>query len=147
MHGTAVAAAGRGALIRGASGSGKSDLALRCLMHAPSPLLPNAVSLISDDRVAIEVRAGALIASPPPAIAGLLEVRGLGLYRFEYTSEAPVAVVVDLVASDKIERLPVTKTEAVIAGISIPLIQLAAFDASAATKLLLALSPDHQAIQ
>ena len=80
VHATAVAIAGRAVLILGSSGSGKSDLALRLittpLLHDGKPL---EVRLVSDDQVIVERQGDRLFASPPPTIAGRLEVRGIGI--------------------------------------------------------------------
>lgn len=88
LHGSAVAFASRGVLILGASGSGKSTLALS--------LLGRGAALVADDRVVLDRRGGALVASAPAALAGMLEVRGLGILRFPSVSEAVVTLVVDL---------------------------------------------------
>jgi HPr kinase/phosphorylase len=88
VHGAAVAFAGRGVLILGASGSGKSGLALR--------LIGLGAALVADDRVVLERRGGALVARAPVALAGLIEARGVGILRAPAVPEAPVALVVDL---------------------------------------------------
>lgn len=145
LHGTVIAAAGRGALIRGPSGAGKSDLALRCLALAPSALLPHAVELVTDDRVEIrapaDASAGWPTARPPATIRGLLEVRGLGILTLPYRAEVELRLVVDLVAPDAVERLPPDPLPTTpIAGVPLPVLQLAAHEASAPLKLLLALT-------
>jgi serine kinase of HPr protein (carbohydrate metabolism regulator) len=128
-HATCIAIEGEAVLLRGASGSGKSDLALR--------LIDAGAALVADDQVRLRRQDGRLIASPPAALAGLLEVRGLGIVRLPYLDEAPVALVVDLVTGGDVERLP--ETEAVeIAGVVLPMVHLAAFEASAPAKLRLA---------
>ncbi len=88
VHGSAVAFAGRGILILGGSGSGKSSLALA--------LIGRGAALVADDRVTVLRRGGALVAAAPPAIAGLIEARGIGLLRLPAMEEAPLAVAVDL---------------------------------------------------
>lgn len=88
LHGSAVAFAGRGVLILGASGTGKSALALA--------LVGRGGALVADDRVQLERRGTALVASAPPALAGLVEVRGLGLVRLPAVPEAVVTLAVDL---------------------------------------------------
>ena len=75
IHASCVAIGGRGVLIRGASGAGKSTLALRLILDAPRVLAP--AELVADDRVLLRVEAGALVARPVPALAGLVEARGL----------------------------------------------------------------------
>jgi HPr kinase/phosphorylase len=88
VHGSAVAVDGRAVLILGASGSGKSALALA--------LIGRGAALVADDRVVLEARGGALVARPPEAIAGLIEARGVGLLRLPWVPEAAVALAVDL---------------------------------------------------
>ena len=130
IHATSVAIGGVAVLLQGASGSGKSDLALR--------LIDAGARLIADDQSELIRRGGALVARAPAAIAGLMEVRGLGIVQVETEAEAPVALIVDLVPSDRIERLPMPRTENLL-GIAVPLIELAPFEPSAAAKLRLAL--------
>ncbi len=125
-HATCIALAGKGVLLRGFSGAGKSDLALR--------LIDGGAELVADDQVLCHAEAGAVFASAPPAIAGLIEVRGLGLMRLEYLPRAEIALVVDLVAPDRIERFPVAAV-CEIEGIELPLIELTPFEASAPAKL------------
>ncbi len=128
-HATCIAIEGQAVLLRGASGSGKSDLALR--------LIDAGARLVADDQVRLRCRNGRLVASPPAALAGLLEVRGLAIVHLPYLDEAPVALVVDLVESGDVERLP--EAEAVeLAGVVLPLVRLAPFEASAPAKLRLA---------
>ncbi|MFM5895408.1 MAG: HPr kinase/phosphorylase [Novosphingobium sp.] len=85
---TCVAIDGRALLIEGAPGSGKSSLALA--------LIDRGAVLVGDDGVSLELRGNRLFASPPPRIAGLLEVRGLGLIPFPTTANIPVALVLKL---------------------------------------------------
>ena len=88
LHGSAVAFAGRGVLILGGAGTGKSALALA--------LIGRGAALVADDRVEIERRGAALIASAPAALAGLIEVRGVGILRLPAAPEAVVTLAVDL---------------------------------------------------
>lgn len=131
IHATAVAdpASGRAVLLRGPPGSGKSDLALR--------LIDRGWCLVADDQVAIELRAGRLVARPPDAIAGRMEVRGLGIVALPHMDEATVVLVIDLVAPEAIERLP-EPARCALAGADLPLLRLAAFEASAVAKVRLA---------
>ena len=88
LHASAVAVDGRGVLILGASGAGKSALALA--------LIGRGACLVADDRVTL-VRAGeALLARAPDPLAGLVEARGFGLLRLPAIREAPLALAVDL---------------------------------------------------
>lgn len=135
VHGTCVARSGRAALLRGPSGSGKSDLALRFLWSHPE-----TAALVSDDQVRIEMLEGLILAAAPPAIAGLLEVRGLGILSFPALRDVPLGLVVDLVGPGDVPRLPPDPLPiAEIFGIRLPLLRLAPFEASAAAKLALAL--------
>lgn len=138
-HGTAIALAGKAALIRGPSGSGKSDLALRCLAIAPTALIPSPVSLVADDRVDISRDGDALKIAAPATIRGKLEVRGQGIIEVSAVASALLVLVADLVTPDKIERFPDPQPCTQIMGVSLPVIQLAPFEASAPVKLLLAL--------
>lgn len=122
-----------GVLLRGPSGAGKSDLALR--------LIDSGARLIADDQTHLERTGRALIATAPPALAGLLEVRGVGIVRLapaQRLARAPLALLVDLVAAERVERLPELARESVL-GITLPVVALAAFEASAPAKLRLAL--------
>jgi HPr kinase/phosphorylase len=88
VHGAAVAFAGRGILILGGSGAGKSALALK--------LIGRGAALVADDRVVLGRRGAALVASPPEAIAGLIEARGFGILRLTPVPEAVLRLAVDL---------------------------------------------------
>ena len=130
LHATAIAIDGRAVLLRGASGSGKSDLALR--------LIDAGARLIADDQSELHRHGDAIVARAPATIAGLVEVRGIGIFRLDALAEAPVALIVDLVPPETLERLPVRRSETIL-GLALPLIALAPLEASAAAKLRLAL--------
>lgn len=130
LHATAIAIDGRAVLLRGLSGSGKSDLALR--------LIDAGARLVADDQSELSRRGEEIIVRAPATIAGLLEVRGIGIVRLDALPEAPVALIVDLVKPDALERLPERQTERIL-GVALPLIGVAPFEASAAAKLRLAL--------
>jgi len=130
VHATCVAIDGVGVLIRGPSGSGKSDLALR--------LIEGGAVLVADDQVAVEASGKALLARAPAALRGLLEVRGVGIVALASQDSAPVGLVVDLVPGGAVERLPAPAAAAAIAGVAIPCVALAAFEASAPAKVRLA---------
>ncbi len=142
IHGTAIAAGRRAAILLGPSGSGKSDLALRCLLHPLTPLTPDAVLLIADDQILIERRGAVLIARAPERIRGLLEVRGIGVIQVPSVARGavPVALLVELTAADKIERLPDPPPRAALAGATAPLLRVAPWEASAPGKVLIALA-------
>ena len=108
-------------LLLGPPGSGKSDLVLRLLDHG--------FALVADDRVDIE----AGIARPPAALAGLLEVRGLGLMRFGHDRSAAVSLAVALGRGD---RLPQPQT---YAPLGVPLVTIDPDSCSAPRRVALAL--------
>ena len=129
VAGTCVAVEGAGVLIRGPSGSGKSDLALR--------LIVAGAALVADDAVAIEATDGGLVARAPAAIRGLLEARGLGIVRLDPAPSAPLVCVVDLVRPEDVERHPEPATARVL-GVAVPRFRVAPFEASAPDKVRLA---------
>ena len=129
VHATSVAIGGRGILLCGASGAGKSDLALR--------LIDRGAMLISDDYTIVERNGGQLTASAPATIAGKMEVRGLGVVDMPFVGEAPLALVVDL--AQHVDRMPGDPDEWIIAGAPLPVIKLSPFEASAPIKVELAL--------
>jgi serine kinase of HPr protein (carbohydrate metabolism regulator) len=135
MHATAIAVDGQAVLLRGPSGAGKSDLALR--------LIDAGARLVADDQSELSRRGDRVIVRAPTTIAGLFEVRGIGILRVDALPEAPVALIADLRAADlraadTIERLPAQRVEAIL-GVAIPLIEVEPFTASAAAKVRLAL--------
>jgi HPr kinase/phosphorylase len=138
IHGTCVAFGPYAALLRGASGSGKSDLAFRFL--ALPAEATHAPMLVADDQVFVEARGNALFASAPPTIAGKLEVRSFGIIELPYVRHAELVLAVDLVAPQNVPRMPPEPWEqTMIAGKSLHCIALAPFEASAPLKLKLAL--------
>jgi serine kinase of HPr protein (carbohydrate metabolism regulator) len=138
-HATAVALAGHAALIRGAPGSGKSDLALRCLSLAPTALIASPATLVADDYVILARKGERLMAETPLTIAGKIEVRGLGIVTVPYAASAEVVLVAELVAPAAIERYPDPAPATELMGVRLPLLHIAPFEASAPVKLLLAL--------
>ncbi len=104
VHASAVLVGNRAVLIRGPSGSGKSHLAFDLILAGRSGQLPTAV-LIGDDRVHLDTAGEQLWVRPAPELAGLIEIRGLGIRRCDFASEAVVGLVVDLAAADA-DRLP-----------------------------------------
>lgn len=141
VHATCIALDGRGVLIRGPSGSGKSDLALRCLAVAPNSLVKHAAALVADDYVAVACEADRLIARAPPALRNKLEVRGQGIVTVASIESAEIVLIADLVAaSEAIERLPDPVVMDRVCGKLIPVLRLHSFEVSAAAKLLVALA-------
>ncbi|MFL6799688.1 MAG: HPr kinase/phosphorylase [Xanthobacteraceae bacterium] len=123
VHASAVLVGAKAVLIRGPARSGKSSLALALIAAAETGLLRFA-RLVGDDRVLLESRDGRLLVRPAQALAGLIEVRGVGIRRFEYEPVAAVGRVVDLAAADA-QRLP-EDDETEVAGISLPRLAVAA---------------------
>jgi serine kinase of HPr protein (carbohydrate metabolism regulator) len=124
-HASAVLVGAHAVLIRGRSGSGKSRLALALIEAAGTRLLPFA-RLVADDRVVLEAHHGRLVVSAPAALAGLIEVHGLGIRRLPHEPMAVVGLVIDLAAGDA-QRWPTPqRSMAVIAGMRLPRIAVAA---------------------
>jgi len=120
VHASAVLVGERGVLIRGASGSGKSALLLGLLAVDPA-----ATWLIADDRVILTAVHGRLLAAAPPALAGLMEIRGQGIVRRSFVSPAPIDLVVDLVPLAATRRMPPADEESgQIEGIELPFLRL-----------------------
>ena len=118
IHASAVLIGAKAALIRGPAGAGKSRLVLALLQAAGASALPFA-RLVADDRVFVEAHHGRLLVRPAPELAGLIEVRGLGIRRVPYEPVAAVGLVVDLAAPA--ERLPDrAKLGETLAGIVLP---------------------------
>ena len=125
VHASAVLVGERAVLIRGPSGSGKSRLAFDLILAGRSQQIPPAI-LVGDDRVHLDTSAGNLIVRPAPELAGLIEIRGLGIRRIDHAEEAVVGLVVDLVAAD-VERLPSPEAQSVgISGVLVPRIGVGA---------------------
>jgi serine kinase of HPr protein (carbohydrate metabolism regulator) len=104
VHASAVLIGAHAVLIRGPSGAGKSRLAFALLRAAETGNLAFA-RLVADDRSGLEAHHGRLLVRPVPELAGLIEVRGLGIRRLPYEPVAVVGLIVDLAAPDG-ERLP-----------------------------------------
>src|SRR3954463_1816719 len=125
IHASAVLVGQQAVLIRGPSGAGKSRLAFNLILAGRAGQLPTAV-LVGDDRVHLDTVAGQLWVRPAPKLAGLIEVRGLGIRRCAFAGEAVVGLVVDLAAADA-ERLPPPESLSTrLNGVLIPRIPVAA---------------------
>lgn len=137
IHGTCVALHDKAALLKGAPGTGKSDLALRFV----SSFSGDGAALVADDQVRIWRQGDRLAAGPPETLAGLLEVRGLGIVEMPHVTGASLCLIVTFLPDDPIPRLPrdpLPREE--ILGHSLPVLALAPFEVSAAVKLKLALA-------
>ncbi|MDQ1081085.1 HPr kinase/phosphorylase [Pseudoroseomonas cervicalis] len=131
LHGSCAASRGAGVLFLGAPGAGKSDLVLR--------LLHQGWRLVADDQVMLAEEAGALRATAPEALSGMLEVRGLGLFEGLPHGPAPLRLVVELAPRDAVPRLPLPRRHSLL-GHALPCLALHGFDASAPAKLDFALA-------
>lgn len=125
VHATSVALEGRGLLLLGASGAGKSDLALR--------LIDAGAMLISDDYTLAERRNGRLLLRAPETIAGKMEIRHLGLVDMPHARDVPAALAIRL--DEKPERMPEHVPTILLAGIAVPLVTLNGHEASAPVKV------------
>lgn len=135
IHASAVLIGARAALIRGPSGAGKSRLVWDLLLAAHNGMPPFA-RLVADDRALIEAVDGRLLVRPAGELAGLIEVRGLGIRRLAHEPAAVVGLVVDL-AADNGARMPAAGTvQAAIEGVTLP--RLAVAQGTAALPALLA---------
>jgi serine kinase of HPr protein (carbohydrate metabolism regulator) len=130
IHASCVIWRDHGILLRGASGAGKSDLALR--------LIEAGATLVADDQVHLEIVGDAVLARPPQVLQGLLEIRGLGLLNFPFQAPAEVTLVIDLVAPERVERLP-APNQVTLLGHPLPLFHLSAWPASTVHKVGLAM--------
>lgn len=130
LHASAAAWCGRGILVRGVSGAGKSALI--------AELLAAGAHLVADDLVQIERRQGRLYATPV-AETGLIELRGNGIFRLATTVGVPVTLCVELAVEIGSERLPAVAT-ARIAGVELPRLQLGRDAPAAVAQILIALT-------
>lgn len=137
-HGTCVALGARAVLLRGGSGSGKSDLALRFLaLPEEDGLRPQ---LVADDQVWFEAHRGGVTVTTPKALAGLIEVRGLGIQRVPFLRTARLVLICDLVSIETVPRMPPDPLErTMLAGVEVPTLRLSPFETSAPLKLKMAL--------
>jgi len=131
IHATTVAVDGHGVAIAGASGSGKSDLALR--------LIDGGARLVADDQTRIERQGDRLVAAAPAAIAGLLEVRGVGVVDLPHQEFVVLRLIVEAVPSAEVERMPPPESREML-GLAVPLVRLDPFAVSACAKVRLAVS-------
>ncbi len=122
----------QGVLIEGASGGGKSDLALRAIAAG--------FRLVSDDRTVVWASKGRLFGACPPAIAGLIEARGLGIVRQMARPLTEIHLVVRcLDPGETVERLPEFASQAIM-GVDLPTLGIHPLEVSSHVKLIHALS-------
>ena len=114
IQASAVEIDGRALILEGPPGSGKSSLALS--------LIDRGATLIGDDGVELTREGDRIIASPPPNIAGLLEIRGVGLVTLPTCHAAPVALILNLVEEGHAERLPTMIVSRDLLDVSIPIL-------------------------
>ena len=131
IHASCVAADGRAILITGASGAGKSDLALR--------LIDRGFALVSDDQTIVRRDGDRLFASPPSTLAGQIEVRGIGIVTMAHEKDIPVALIVELTA--EVARMPDEQQTRAMLGVVVPIVSIDPHPPSAASKVAIAL--DH----
>ena len=132
MHASFVLWRNKGILFRGKSGSGKSELALKFIEN-------KGAVLVADDVVVFNMRQNRLIGEASQNIKGLLEIRNVGISRYDFINEAEVSLLVNLVSSkENLERLPKNKTENIL-GVEIPAIDLYAEDTTILEKIIVKL--------
>lgn len=116
----------RGVLVEGASGAGKSDLALRALSEG--------FRLVADDRTVVWASGGSLFGRAPQALQGMIEARGLDVVRTGAIDQTRIDLVARAAAPEDVERIP-ERQVVDYAGLSVPLITLALLESSAPAKL------------
>lgn len=131
-HATLVVIGGKGVLLCGKSGAGKSDLAFRLIEN-------HKAVLVADDVVLFSPQSDSLYGKAPDNLKGLLEVRGVGIAKYPYFDECKIDLVVDLLAEDeKVERLPET-LKIRFFDYEMLYLKMNAFESSAPQKILLKL--------
>jgi HPr kinase/phosphorylase len=138
LHASAVAFGQAGVLIRGASGSGKSDLVLRLIDAEGFGIgaKPWRAHLIADDQVIVEKRGSKVYMKPPVILAGKLEMRGLGIVDLAWVENIALSLVVDLMPHKNIDRLPEDfDLQVEILGINIPRLMIDPAQNSACARI------------
>ena len=132
IHASFVQWRNKGILFKGKSGSGKSELALKFIEN-------KGAVLVADDVVALKVCENRLTGAAPQIIKGLLEIRNVGISRYEFVNEAEVSLLVNLLPNkENLERLPKNKCENIL-GVEIPAIDLYAEDQTILEKIIVKL--------
>lgn len=133
LHGTLVSLRGKGILILGSSGSGKSDLALRLIME-------KGAVLIADDRVNLFQNDGRLFGSAPAEIFGKMEIRGVGIASFSAQPQAEINICLELCRNkEDVERLPVEEKVEFL-GVSVTKLKIYPFECSTICKIVAKIS-------
>ena len=125
IHASAVLVGAKAVLIRGPSGAGKSRLVWNLLQAAGQGALPFA-RLVADDRALVEAQDGRLLVRPVPALAGMIEIFGLGIRQLPFEPVAAVGLVVDLAAGDATRLPPPEAEKTAISGVLLPRLSVAA---------------------
>lgn len=136
LHATCVQLGDTGVILLGPSGSGKSDLALR--------LIDRGAVLVADDQTQIERIDDRLVARAAPSLAGLLEVRGVGILKLPCCDASPLGLTVELHPEATLPRLPDWETHDLL-GVQLPLVRLDPRAASACARIRLALAAERVA--
>lgn len=136
IHANALALGEKGLLLRGASGSGKSALTLSLIARFQAQ--GDFARLVGDDRVRIEARGGRLIARPHPAIAGMIEIRGLGLAPLPFEKACVLRAIVDIAEPGAPPpRLPQeTENTAILKGIALPRLHVQGCDEASLSRII-----------
>ena len=133
IHATLVSLNGKGILLTGKSGSGKSDLALRMIMEYQE-------QLVADDRVDLVLKNGKVYGSAPETISGKLEIRNVGIGNFPAAKEAEITLCAELCTDKKeLERLPLPDTVDLL-GVSVTKLKLYPFECSTVYKIITKIS-------
>jgi serine kinase of HPr protein (carbohydrate metabolism regulator) len=133
-----------GVLLLGESGKGKSDLALR--------LIERGAKLVADDRTELFARDNMLYARAPKSLAGLLEVRGLGIVALPFATGARIALAVEMMEEGYVPRMPERERYCPPPELAVhederpPLIWLAPFEASTPAKIAMAAAAFSKAL-
>ena len=137
VHGTCLEIGGCGVLILGAPGSGKSDVALRLIDQPGRGTGHDTLTarLVADDQVVITRRGDRLFVAPPAPLAGLIEVRGIGIVAADHVPEAELGLAVRLADARGIERLPEDGNSLLLLDVAIPEIAVDPAAASAPARI------------
>jgi HPr kinase/phosphorylase len=136
LHANALALGETGLLLRGPSGTGKSSLTLALISRLEAR--GDFARLVGDDRVSVESLGGRLVARPHPAIAGQIEVRGLGLLRLPYEPGCVLHAVVDLEPAGRAPARHPEESEKTVSlqGVSLPRLRAQGWGDGAVDRIL-----------